>query len=232
MIRLAIDGREVLAPEGATIREAALSLGIHTPTLCHHNQMHCGSNCRACLVELEGARTLVPSCSRPVTESMAVRTDSERVRRSRRMVFELLLCEYDLTAAPELQAYAAYYSADPQRFPGARSAAADRETIIDNPFFVRDYARCIACQRCTQACGEDVQHTFAIALIGRGHEISVGAGDGGNDLSKSPCVFCGNCVGACPTGALSPLPEFELRKAGALPERRLTWTPERGLAGA
>ncbi len=232
MIRVTIDGHSVEAPDGATLREAALQAGVHTPTLCHHEHMHCGSNCRACVVELEGARTLVPSCSRTVTEGMQIRTDSERVRLSRRMVLELLLSEVDLSAAAELQAYASYYGADGTRFPSPGSAAKTREVIVDNPFFVRDYAKCIACQRCTQACGEDVQHTFAIAMIGRGHEISVGAGHGANDLSRSPCVFCGNCVGACPTGALSPLPEFELRQAGALPEQRLAWSPERGFERA
>lgn len=231
-IHLTIDGQPVAAAPGTTILQAAAELGVQTPTLCHHPHMHCGSNCRACVVEVEGARVLAPSCSREVSEGMQVRTDSERVRRARRMVFDLLLSEVELGGAPELLAYAGYYGANADRFPGTESAAKSRTVIIDNPFFVRDYARCIACQRCTQACGEDVQHTFAIAMIGRGHQISVGAGDGADDLAASPCVFCGNCVGACPTGALSPIPEYELRVAGELPERRLTWSPERGLKEA
>lgn len=240
-ITLSIDGRPATVPPGTTIREAALTLGIHTPALCHATMLagpsplHCGSNCRVCTVELEGSRVLVPSCSRPVAEGMQVRTDTERVRRTRRMLFDLLLSEVDVSAAPELLAYAAYYGATPDRFPAPDAPshrAKDRTTIIDNPFFVRDYARCIACQRCVSACGEDIQHNFAIAMVGRGHDISVGAGDGHNDLTGSPCVFCGNCVGACPTGALLPLPEYELREAGLLPAHRLTWTPERGLAEA
>lgn len=231
-VHLTIDGQAVAVAPGTTILQAAASLGLQTPTLCHHPNMNCGSNCRACVVEVEGARVLAPSCSREVSEGMQVRTDSDRVRRARRMVFDLLLSEVELDAAPELLAYAGHYGASPDRFPGAESAAKGRSVIIDNPFFVRDYARCIACQRCTQACGEDAQFTFAIAMIGRGHQISVVAGDGANDLSASPCVFCGNCVGACPTGALSAIPEYELRKAGELPERRLTWSPERGLTEA
>lgn len=228
-VQLTIDGEAVAVAPGTTILQAAAALGVHTPTLCHHPNMQCGSNCRACVVEVEGARVLAPSCSREVSEGMQVRTDSDRVRRARRMVFDLLLSEVTLDAAPELLAYAGHYGASADRFPGVESAAKGRTTIIDNPFFVRDYARCIACQRCTQACGEDAQFTFAIGMIGRGHQISVGAGDGQNDLSASPCVFCGNCVGACPTGALSPIPEYELRQVGKLPERRLAWSPERGL---
>ena len=163
---MTIDGREIEVEQGATIREAALTLGIETPTLCYHPRLDCGSNCRACMVELEGARTLVPSCSREVSPNMVIKTDSDRVRHSRKMVFELLLTEVDCTAAPELMAYARYYSADASRYPAPTLAAAkEREPIIDNPFFARDYAKCIACQRCTQACGEDIQHTFAIAMV-------------------------------------------------------------------
>jgi len=238
-ITVTINGQQTSVPPGTTIRAAARGLGIHTPALCHATTLpgpsllHCGSNCRVCSVELEGSRVLVPSCSRPVTAGMQIHTDSEQVRRTRRMLFELLLSEVDVSAASELLAYAAYYGAEPGRFPAPEGPRAkDRPVIVDNPFFVRDYARCIACQRCTQACGDDVQHNFAIAMVGRGHDISVGAGDGANDLTKSPCVFCGNCVGACPTGALLPLPEYELRESDALPVRRLTWSPEGGLAGA
>lgn len=228
MVRITIDGREVEVQQGATIREAALQLGIKTPTLCHHERLNCGSNCRACVVELEGARTLVPSCSREATPGMVIKTESDRVRHSRKMVFELLLTEVDCSAAPELQAYARYYSADASRYPAPVDAAKERTPIIDNPFFARDYAKCIACQRCTEACGEGIQHTFAIAMVGRGHHISVGAGDAGNDLTNSPCVFCGNCVGVCPTGALSPLLEFEARQEGLLEPEMLFWSPSGG----
>ncbi|MFZ5827118.1 MAG: 2Fe-2S iron-sulfur cluster-binding protein [Bacillota bacterium] len=230
-IKLTIDGREVEAKAGATIREAALSLGIDTPTLCYHPHLNCGSNCRACVVEMDGSRTLVPSCSRPVSPGMVIKTASDRVRHARKMVFELLMTEVETDAAPELLAYARYYSADPGRYPAAVNAAREREPIIDNPFFARDYAKCIACQRCVRACGEDVQHTFAIQMIGRGHEISVGAGAAGDDLTNSPCVFCGNCVGVCPTGALMPLAEFDARKEGLLESPELFWSPTAGFTG-
>jgi NADH dehydrogenase/NADH:ubiquinone oxidoreductase subunit G len=228
VIKLTIDGREVEVKPGATIREAALALGIETPTLCYHPHLNCGSNCRACVVELEGSRTLVPSCSRPAAPGMVIRTASDRVRHARKMVFELLMTEVDVSAAPELLAYARYYGANPNRYPAAVDAARERAPIIDNPFFARDYAKCIACQRCVRACGEDVQHTFAIQMMGRGHGISVGAGGAGDDLTASPCVFCGNCVGACPTGALMPLTEYDARQAGLVETPELFWSPSAG----
>jgi NADH dehydrogenase/NADH:ubiquinone oxidoreductase subunit G len=230
-VRLSINGQEVQAALGATIREAALSVGLQTPTLCYHPHLSCGSNCRACIVELEGARTLVPACTRPVAEGMKVQTDSDRVRHSRKMVFELLLTEVDCDEAPELQAYARHYGADPSRYPATVGATKEREVIIDNPFFVRDYAKCIGCQRCVRACGDDIQHTFAIAMIGQGHQVSVGAGDAGNDITQSSCVFCGNCVGVCPTGALMPLAEFDARKEGLLQTPQIAWTPTEGFTG-
>jgi len=231
-IRLNINGHELAVPTGTTIREAALTFGIQTPTLCYHPHLTCGSNCRACVVELEGARTLVPACSRAVTPGMKVSTTSERVAHSRKMVFELLMTEVQTDTAPELLAYARYYGADPDRYPeGVEARTKELEVIIDNPFFVRDYAKCIACQRCVRACGDDVQHTFAIAMIGHGHHVSVGAGDAGNDITKSPCVFCGNCVGVCPTGALMPLAEFDARRDGLLETPIITWSPEDGFSG-
>lgn len=232
MFKLTIDGQAVTAAQGATIREAALALGIQTPTLCWHPHLNCGSNCRACVVEMEGSRTLVPACSRPATPGMVIRTASDRVRHARKMLFELLMTEVDTAAAPELLAYARYYGADPDRYPATVDAARERPPLIDNPFFVRDYAKCIACQRCVRACGENVQHTFAIQMTGRGHHISVGAGAAGDDLAASPCVFCGNCVGACPTGALMPLTEYDAHHAGLVKTPVLSWSPSMGFTTA
>lgn len=245
-IKLTVDGAEVQVPAGATLREAALAQGTHTPTLCWHPGFPTGSNCRACVVELQGSRTLVPSCSRLAEPGMVVLTDSERVRRSRRLVFELLLSQVDLSAAPEAQAYAAHYGADPGRFEltagrrlgggfgGFMAEAAHKgpqqqvPAVQDNPFFVRDYAKCILCQRCTEACGEGVQHTFAISVVGRGAGSAIGAGGTGL-LPDSPCVFCGNCVGACPTGALLPNPNFAAAEAGEWAPVALDWAPETGV---
>lgn len=253
-VTLRINGQEVTVPAGATLREAALAAGVHTPTLCWHPQFPTGSNCRACVMELQGSRVLVPSCTREAEAGMVVETDSERVRQARRMVFELLYSQVELGGAPELTAYAAHYGADPHRFdltagdrlPGGfgglpgelhhGSAAADHRPPLqkgrpaerDNPFFIRDYARCILCQRCTEACGVGVQHTFAISVVGRGSGSVIGSG-GTGALPDSPCVFCGNCVGACPTGALTALPEYDAGRHGLRPAPAMRWSPATGL---
>ncbi|BDG59236.1 2Fe-2S iron-sulfur cluster-binding protein [Caldinitratiruptor microaerophilus] len=226
-VTLTVDGRPVTVPAGSTLREAAQAAGVHVPVLCWHPQVRTGSNCRVCVVEVAGNRTLVPSCSRQAEPGMEVRTDSERVRRARRVVLELLLSEADASQAPELLAYAAHYGADPGRF-GEITARKRREPIRDNPFFVRDYARCILCRRCTEVCGVGVQHTFAIEIAGRGNRAAIATGGTGL-LPDSPCVFCGNCVGACPTGALVPVAEFEARRDGIWPrEPALRWSPATG----
>ncbi|MGE5673295.1 MAG: 2Fe-2S iron-sulfur cluster-binding protein [Mycobacterium leprae] len=231
-VKLSIDGRSLEAEAGTTIREAAMQLGIAIPILCGHPQLHKTANCRVCVVELEGSRTLVPSCSRQVSDGMVIHTDSERVHRSRKMVLELLMTEIDTSAAPELLAYAQFYGANPDRFPTPEHTAKERPPIIDNPFFVRDYAKCMACMRCVLTCGDDIQHTYAIAMMGHGHETTVGAGSATNDLTESPCVFCGNCVGACPTGALMPLTEYEARQAGLVETPALSWSPAAGFGSA
>lgn len=228
-VRLTVDGREVEVPRGATLREAALAAGVHTPTLCWHPQYPTGANCRACVVEVKGSRVLAPACTRAAEPGMEVRTDSERVRRARKTVLELLLSQVDLSAAPEALAYGEYYGADPDRFRLTAEPPRPRPPLADNPFFVRDYARCILCQRCTEACGTGVQFTFAISVVGRGAESSIGAG-GTDRLPDSPCVFCGNCVGACPTGALMALPEYTARRQGAETRPKVTWTPATGRA--
>lgn len=231
LIELTIDNQPVAVPAGATLREAALSLGIATPTLCHYPGLATGSNCRLCVVEVHGARALVPACSRPAEAGMQVTTDSERVRRARRTVLELLLGETDTTRAPELLAYARYYGAKDDRWPGDPAGRRALPVVADNPFFVRDYAKCILCRRCTEACGEGMQRTFAIAVTGRGSATGIGTGGTGR-LTDSPCVFCGNCVGVCPTGALLSLPEHAARAAGAAATERLDWHPAKGFGAA
>lgn len=230
IITLTIDGQAVTVPPGTTIREAAASLGIDIPTLCHHPHFATGSNCRVCVVEVTGARTLVPACSREAEPEMQVQTDSERVRRARRVVLELLAAQADLSAAPVARAYTAYYGADPDRWAKVRAEAGGPHPapIRDNPFFIRDYSRCIHCRRCTEACGVGIQHTFAIAVTGRGALAAIHTG-GTGELPDSPCVFCGNCVGVCPTGALMALPEYESRQQGRWPEPLWVWSPRGGL---
>ena len=212
MIELSVDGAAILADEGSTILDACRRAGIDTPTLCYGETLEPASVCRVCVVELEGSRTLVPACSRAVEAGMVVQTESERVRTSRRLVLELLGSSVDLSRAPAALAYLERYEADPARF-GAGSSTVAQPVKVDNDLYVRDYSRCILCYQCVDACGEQWQNTFAISVAGRGlgaqisTELEVA-------LPDSACVYCGNCVAVCPTGALLPKTEFDLREAG------------------
>jgi predicted molibdopterin-dependent oxidoreductase YjgC len=239
LVDLTIDGREVRIPEGGTILDACRQLEIATPTLCYADTLHPVNVCRVCVVELEGSRTLVPSCSRKVESGMVVQTDSERVRTSRRLVLELLGSSVDLSTAPDAQRFIAEYEARPERFgpaapPTNRDAAQaghhalpDGETAatvaqpvkIDNDLYVRDYSKCILCYKCVEACGEDHQNTFAIAVAGRGFDSRIST-ELDVPLPDSACVYCGNCIAVCPTGALMFSSEYELRQAGEWDESR------------
>ena len=219
-VELTVDGRRVRVPAGATLLEAARAAGVEVPTLCYHPTLEPIGACRICVVEVEGSRALVPACQRRAEAGMVVRTASERVRTSRRMVAELLLSAADGSAAPELVRWAQEYGAEPGRWAQAgASVPPDRPAKVDNELYVRDLDRCILCYRCVKACGEQVQNSFAIAVAGRGYEARI---DPGFDMAlpESACVFCGNCVAVCPTGALMFRTEFEMRRAG-------TWAPQR-----
>src|SRR5258706_3547117 len=217
-IEMKIDGRAVTAPEGATILEAARSLGIDTPTLCYLENLTPVNVCRVCVVELEGSRTLVPACSRRVEPGMAIHTDSERVRLSRRIVLEFLASSVDVSTATALQAYLERYGARPERF-GPAAATVAQPPKIDNDLYMRDYSKCILCYKCVEACGVDAQGTFAIAVAGRGFDAHI-ATEYEIPLPDSACVYCGNCIGGCPTGALMFRSEYELRQAGTWDENQ------------
>ncbi|MDE3189986.1 MAG: (2Fe-2S)-binding protein [Acidobacteriota bacterium] len=207
-MRITIDG-VTTEVDGGTILDAARQMGIDTPTLCYGDTLTPVNACRVCVVELEGARTLVPACSRRVEDGMVVHTDSERVRTSRRMVLELLGSSVDLSTAPDALAYVDRYGAEPARL-GTPPAPAPR---IDNDLYVRDYSKCILCYKCVEACGVDHQNTFAIAVAGRGFDARIST-ELDVALPDSACVYCGNCVAVCPTGALMGKTEFDLREAG------------------
>jgi predicted molibdopterin-dependent oxidoreductase YjgC len=216
-MKLTIDGTAVEVAAGATILDACRLAGIETPTLCYADTLTPVNVCRVCVVELEGARTLVPACSRRVEDGMVVRTDSERVRTSRRMVLELLDSSVDLSLAADAQRYITEYGAHSERFGAAATVA--QPVKVDNDLYVRDYSRCILCYKCVEACGEDHQNTFAIAVAGRGFEAHIST-EFDVTLPDSACVYCGNCIAVCPTGALMATSEFDLRQAGRWDESR------------
>jgi NADP-reducing hydrogenase subunit HndD len=240
-VELTIDGRDVRVPEGTTILQACRTQGIETPTLCYLDNLTPVNVCRVCVVEVEGSRTLVPACSRPVEPKMVVHTDSDRVRHSRRLVFELLGSSVDLSLlSAETRAQMERYGARPERFgpPAPPAAANERDQArtghhhaphagqaltvaqpvkVDNDLYVRDYSRCILCYKCVEACGTDAQHTFAIAVAGRGFDARIST-ESNRPLTDSACVYCGNCIGVCPTGALMFKSEHDMRQAGTWDE--------------
>jgi predicted molibdopterin-dependent oxidoreductase YjgC len=217
MVELTVDGETVRVLDGSTILDACRMVGIDTPTLCYGDTLTPVNVCRVCVVEVEGARTLVPSCSRKAEAGMVVHTDSERVRVSRRLVLELLGSSVDLSTAPAALEYIERYDADPARF-GPDAATVAQAVKIDNDLYVRDYSKCILCYKCVSACGTDHQNTFAIAVAGRGFDAHIST-ELDVALPESACVYCGNCIAVCPTGALMSKPEFDRRVAG-------TWDPE------
>jgi predicted molibdopterin-dependent oxidoreductase YjgC len=220
VVELTIDGQAVRVTEGSTILDACRRAQIDTPTLCYGDTLTPVNVCRVCVVELEGARTLVPSCSRKAEEGMVVHTDSERVRTSRRLVMELLGSSTDLSTAPDALAYIERYDAQPDRF-GADSLTVAQAVKVDNDLYVRDYSKCILCYKCVEACGVDHQNTFAIAVAGRGFGAHIST-ELDVSLPDSACVYCGNCIAVCPTGALMPTTEFEHRAAGTWDEEKQT----------
>jgi predicted molibdopterin-dependent oxidoreductase YjgC len=217
-----IDGKSVRVAEGSTILDATRALEIETPTLCWLENLTPVNVCRVCVVELEGSRVLVPACSRKVEPGMVIRTDSERVRLSRRLVLEFLASSVDVSTAPELNEYMNAYGADPERY-GRASTNATRAPKIDNDLYIRDYAKCILCYKCVEACGVDAQNTFAIAVAGRGFAARI-ATEYDVPLPDSACVYCGNCIGVCPTGALMFKSECDMRQAGTWDESKQTAT--------
>ncbi len=248
LVDVEIDGRIVRVPEGSTLLDACRAQGIDTPTLCYLENLTPVNVCRVCVVEVEGSRILVPSCSRKAEPGMKVHTDSERVRTSRKMVLEFLASSVNMSlASADVQRWIAEYGVDPGRYgppapdheagerdaarPGehhaatgsAGAATAGQPVKADNEAYVRDYSRCILCYKCVEACGEDAQNTFAIAVAGRGFDARIST-EYDVTLPDSACVYCGNCIGVCPTGALMPASEYNMRQAGTWDESRQTVT--------
>jgi predicted molibdopterin-dependent oxidoreductase YjgC len=219
-VSLEIDGAVVTVPEGLTILDACRAQAIDTPTLCYLENLTPVNACRVCVVELEGARTLVPACSRKAEPGMKVRTDSERVRLSRKMVLEFLASSVDVSLSKEFAAYSERYGAEPERY-GEHAETVAQPVKVDNELYVRDYSKCILCYKCVEACGTDAQNTFAIAVAGRGFDARIST-EYGVPLPDSACVYCGNCIGVCPTGALMFTTEFERRRDGTWDEERQT----------
>ena len=243
-VTITIDGEAVSVPEGSTILTACNAAGKDTPTLCYGDTLTPKNACRVCMVELKGSRVLVPSCSRKVQPDMVVMTDTERVRHSRRLVLELLGSSVDLSTTPRITEWMVRYDADPDRYgerageslrrdvhepgehhagDGSIAATMNQPDKVDNDLYVREYSKCILCYKCVDACGSQWQNTFAIQIAGRGFDSQIST-EYAVDLPDSACVYCGNCVEVCPTGALSFKSEYDMRAAGTWDESRQTRT--------
>ncbi len=202
---LTIDNIKVEVPEGATVLQAARQAGIHIPTLCYLEDLQCIGACRVCLVEVEGARTLVASCSQPATDGMVVKTNSARARNGRRTVVELLLSEHDgdcqvcdRSEDCELRSLAATLGVKEIPYEGERT----RKVVeASTPALVRDTGKCVACRRCVTVCNE-VQGVGALFAQGRGFTTVIGPAFSQN-LSDVVCVQCGQCAAVCPVGAIT-----------------------------
>src|ERR1700687_2134099 len=219
LVDLSVDGHDVKVMEGMTILDACRQMSIDTPTLCALETLTLVNVCRVCVVELEGSRVLVPACSRKVEAGMKIQTDSERVRHSRRLVLELLASSVDMSlCSPQVHGWMRRYGATPERF-GAEAATVAQPVKIDNNLYVRDYSRCILCYKCVEACGIDAQNTFAIGVAGRGFDAPIST-EFTVELPESACVYCGNCIGVCPTGALMFKSEYDMREAGTWNESK------------
>jgi formate dehydrogenase major subunit len=201
---LTLNQKQVQFNPGQTILEVAADNGIRIPTLCHLKGCTPAGACRICLVEVTGARALVPACSTPAEKGMIVSTNTDRIHKARRLNTELLLasgrhncitCERSGNCT--LQDLAYHYGVDALRFESTPQPFATEEA---NPFIVRDFSKCILCGRCVQAC-QEVQVNQAISFGYRGPHSKIIAGVD-VPYEQSKCVFCGQCVEACPVGAL------------------------------
>jgi len=214
-LKLTIDNRQVEAPVGATILEAARAAGIKIPTLCAWPEIHhTPGACRVCMTEVEGQRSLIAACVFPVSEGMIVRTNTEKVRQARKMVVELLLanhpqeCNFCVrNGSCELQKVAEFVGLKEVRFPYSEFT---KEESIDrsSPSIVRDSRKCIECHRCVTVC-EQIQTVSVLTPAHRGSDVKVTPAFN-LPLIESNCVACGQCILACPVGALYEKDDVDL----------------------
>ena len=205
MVTLKIDGRTVQAEPNATVLEACMAQGIKIPTLCNLKDINNIGACRMCLVEDAKTGKLQASCVLPVSEGLEIKTSTPKVLEARRAVLELILSDHDRSCLTckrnqtcELQSLANEMGIEDIEFPGERII----KTIDElSPSIVRDNNKCILCRRCVAACAK-TQGVFAIGMQNRGFKTQVGS-EFGKSLNEVACINCGQCIAACPTGALT-----------------------------
>ncbi len=205
MIKLTINNMPVEVPEGTTILDAAKKLKFKIPTLCNHPDLCVAGNCRICVVEQKGSRTLTASCCTPVAEAMEIQTNSLKVRKARKDIVELLLSEHNMDCTKcykncicELQAIAREYISESDRF---IDVSIRKPIDKSSPAIQKDDSKCIKCQRCVRTC-EELQHVGAFSMAHKGDKANV---ETFLDLPMNDvvCTNCGQCINRCPTGALT-----------------------------
>ncbi len=204
-----LDGEEVPFDGGETIFQVAERHHKDIPTLCYDDRLEAFGGCRLCVVEVEGARTPVASCTTMAEAGMRIRTKSGSLEMHRRVLLEMVVSENREVDVDELSGYASQemktlvdrYSARTGRFAGDKSGVSRPDD--PNPFILRDYENCISCYRCVRVCAEQ-EGDYAISIMNRGFETQITTEFGGL-LKDSSCTFCGQCIQTCPTGALGDL---------------------------
>ena len=203
-VTVSINGRDYSVKEGATILEACRELGVDIPTLCYHPDLSVAGNCRLCVVEVEGWRTLVPACVTPITPNMVIKTDSSKVRRTRKLLLELLLANHNNNCPEcerngncELQDLSERYNIRLNRFQTDYKPASLEQVSTG---VSRDNSKCIMCTRCTRTC-EEYQSVAVIKSVGRSSEVHIACLEE-KELDEVSCTQCGQCINRCPTGAL------------------------------
>jgi NADH-quinone oxidoreductase subunit G/NADP-reducing hydrogenase subunit HndD len=225
-VNLKINGIPVTVPAGSTILEAARAANVDIPTLCYLKEINCIGACRICVVEATGARGLVAACVYPVAEGMEVQTNTPKVRKSRKTTIELLLSNHNKKCLScvrstncELQQLARDYGADEDKF---QPEEMDKPIDASSAYIVRDNNKCVNCMRCVAAC-KNMQSISVIGPIQRGFKTHIGCAFDA-PLGESPCVGCGQCIVACPTGALQEKSsEDKVWDAIADPEKKVVF---------
>lgn len=204
MIKLKINHTDISVEPNTTILEAARQYNIKIPTLCNYPELHINSECRVCVVEIEGKKGLVTSCSTLVSEGIHIKTNSPRVLNARKTITELILANHDTNCnacaknmSCELQNLSSILGIDENRFP----SVLEMKPIDDsNPSLIRNPNRCIKCGRCIDVC-KNIQSTNVLEIMGRGHTMQILPAYG-KYLSDEVCTFCGQCASVCPVGAI------------------------------
>lgn len=223
-VQVTIDGVEVQVPEGTTILDAAKEAGIDIPIICYTEHTTANGLCRLCMVEVEEGG-MQASCVAKAQDGAVVHTDTDEVRRTRKVNLEMLGSAVDLSEAPEILEMMEEYECEPDRF-GDDVPMVPGDKIDDNPVYLRDYSQCVMCWRCVQVCAEDAQYSYALNFKGRGFDTRITTFFE-KELTDTTCVFCGQCVGTCPTGALKGKREHLLDE-GIAPEKVFEMTKVKG----